>query len=331
MSALLIAENPLMVLPSLAVAVGLNEAIVLQQVHYWLTRAEQPREGNRLMGRFQDGRRWIYNNYEDWRAQNFPFWSVSTIRRAIRSLEERKLLESDIEIDLTSPGGKRKWYTINYDKLREIESVHFDQTPYSKWIDPSGQVEQTNNIEAETTSENTQKESLAPPPTASKRPAPSKPKKPAAIKTLTDLDQLHRVVAINSHRIKPGQGINGRTMIRINTAIRDLRERFIDRAVEPDELASAYKWHCALEGNPEAPGESVKICRMVQKYRDANPMRRIGPAVHFPRPMPGCTVCGGADGKHATGILIADNFESVPCPACLEAERASEVSREHAA
>ena len=35
-SPLLINEHPLMVLPSLATAVGLNQAIVLQQVHYWL-------------------------------------------------------------------------------------------------------------------------------------------------------------------------------------------------------------------------------------------------------------------------------------------------------
>jgi len=35
-SSLLINESPLQVLPSLAVLVGLNEAIVLQQTHYWI-------------------------------------------------------------------------------------------------------------------------------------------------------------------------------------------------------------------------------------------------------------------------------------------------------
>ena len=33
---LLIDEPPLMVLPSLAAVIGLNEAIMLQQIHYWL-------------------------------------------------------------------------------------------------------------------------------------------------------------------------------------------------------------------------------------------------------------------------------------------------------
>ena len=35
MSKLLINEHPLQVLPSLATKIGLNEAIVLQQIHYW--------------------------------------------------------------------------------------------------------------------------------------------------------------------------------------------------------------------------------------------------------------------------------------------------------
>lgn len=36
MSKLLIEEPPLQVLPSLAVTIGLNEAIIIQQIHYWL-------------------------------------------------------------------------------------------------------------------------------------------------------------------------------------------------------------------------------------------------------------------------------------------------------
>ena len=36
MSRLLIKESPVMIIPSLAVKIGLNEAVVLQQIHYWL-------------------------------------------------------------------------------------------------------------------------------------------------------------------------------------------------------------------------------------------------------------------------------------------------------
>jgi hypothetical protein len=31
-------ENPLVILPSLAMKIGLREAIILQQIYYWLTK-----------------------------------------------------------------------------------------------------------------------------------------------------------------------------------------------------------------------------------------------------------------------------------------------------
>ncbi len=41
MNNLLLDEHPLLVMPKLATLIGLNEAIVLQQVHYWLIGKEQ--------------------------------------------------------------------------------------------------------------------------------------------------------------------------------------------------------------------------------------------------------------------------------------------------
>jgi hypothetical protein len=107
-SKLLLPEDPLIVLPTLAQVIGLNEAIILQQIHYWLLSA--PHE--------HDGRRWIYNSYPKWRQQ-FPFWSEDIIRRTINRLEQRGLLLSTsaynrLTIDRT------KWYTIDYDKLNAL-------------------------------------------------------------------------------------------------------------------------------------------------------------------------------------------------------------------
>ena len=56
MSNLLIQEVPLMVLPTLATKIGLNEAMFLQQLHYWIDRSKHEMEGHR----------WIYNTIEDW-------------------------------------------------------------------------------------------------------------------------------------------------------------------------------------------------------------------------------------------------------------------------
>ncbi|WP_249366800.1 hypothetical protein [Neobacillus rhizophilus] len=45
MSKLLINENPVMIIPSLAVKIGLNEAVILQQIHYWVHGSRHVIEG----------------------------------------------------------------------------------------------------------------------------------------------------------------------------------------------------------------------------------------------------------------------------------------------
>lgn len=108
MSKLLIDEAPLQVLPSLAKEIGLNEAIILQQVHYWITDKEKRRDKKSHI----DGKYWVYNSYPEWRQQ-FPFWSDDTIYRAVKNLESRGLLVSM----QTNSYDRRKWYTIDYTAL----------------------------------------------------------------------------------------------------------------------------------------------------------------------------------------------------------------------
>lgn len=107
MSRLIINERPLLIPPTLAKKIGLNEAIVLQQIHFWLNISEHE----------IDGRKWIYNTYEDWQKQ-FPFWSKPTIVRVFSRLEGKGLVISSnynkISVDRT------KWYTIDYDALEEV-------------------------------------------------------------------------------------------------------------------------------------------------------------------------------------------------------------------
>ena len=99
-------EHPLVFLPSLAVAIGLDEAIIVQQIHYWVEKMKIKRDVD-----------WVYNSYKDWQKQ-FPFFSVSHIRRTIKRLEDDGILISDnfnkVRADRT------KWYTINYEKIQEI-------------------------------------------------------------------------------------------------------------------------------------------------------------------------------------------------------------------
>lgn len=106
-SNLLLDDKPLIVLPGLAVKIGLNESIFLQQLHYWL------RETNNEM----DGYKWVYNTYAQW-CQQFPFWSESTIRRTIGSLEKAGLL---ITGDFNKyKFDKTRWYRINFENLERL-------------------------------------------------------------------------------------------------------------------------------------------------------------------------------------------------------------------
>jgi hypothetical protein len=109
-SRLLYDERPLVIIPELAVVVGLNQAIVLQQVHYWV-RINQRADKN-----FRDGCYWTYNTYEDWRDQ-FPFWSLSTIKRTFMELEADNYIVTGSFNRL--PIDRTKWYRINYDRLGE--------------------------------------------------------------------------------------------------------------------------------------------------------------------------------------------------------------------
>jgi uncharacterized phage protein (TIGR02220 family) len=108
MSKLLIQDRPIMILPTLAIKIGLNESIILQQIHYWLLTSKHDK----------DGKKWVYNTYKEWQMQ-MPFWSETTIKRTIKSLEDQGLLLSanynSLKLD------KTKWYTIDYEKLAEME------------------------------------------------------------------------------------------------------------------------------------------------------------------------------------------------------------------
>jgi hypothetical protein len=147
MSSLLIDEYPLVVQPSLAMEIGLNEAIVLQQVHYWIEIEKKSGKKEVIEKHFKNGRWWIYNTCEQWQEQ-FPFWSEKTVWRTIRRLEEMSLLISD---NFNKYGYDRtKWYTINYDVLESLVQQHLDKM--SKWKeticpDGNGQNDTTNTID----------------------------------------------------------------------------------------------------------------------------------------------------------------------------------------
>lgn len=102
---LLINEPPLQVLPSLAVKVGLNEAIILQQLHYRLL----------ISTNIYDGHKWVFNTYQKWHKE-FPFLSERTIQRVFLDLEADGYIVSTDKYNKFR-ADKTKWYRIDYSKL----------------------------------------------------------------------------------------------------------------------------------------------------------------------------------------------------------------------
>lgn len=111
-SHLLMDEHPLVVQPALAVAIGLNEAIVLQQVHYWLRKNSKSQKHTR------NGHVWTYNSVPEW-VEQFPFWSERTIWQTLKSLRTMKLLIAEQLSD--DKRDRTLWYTVDYTELQKLE------------------------------------------------------------------------------------------------------------------------------------------------------------------------------------------------------------------
>jgi len=114
MSKVLFNRKPITIDIDFATAVGLNEAIVLQQIHYWIVKNKE--EGRNL----KEGRFWTYNSIEEWHKK-IPFLKKDAVRKSLEKLRKLEILlvgnYNKSRVDRTL------WYTINYEKLDEFMQV----------------------------------------------------------------------------------------------------------------------------------------------------------------------------------------------------------------
>ena len=112
MSIYLFDEQPIIANKTLAREIGLNEALILQQINYWI-------EINKKSGNnYYNGRYWTYNSIRAWQENDFDYMSVDTVKRTFAKLEKAGfLLVGNYNKD---PRDKTKWYTINTEKLEEL-------------------------------------------------------------------------------------------------------------------------------------------------------------------------------------------------------------------
>ena len=186
-SRLLYDERPLVLIPELARLLktqpgfsGIDEALVLQQVHYWVITNQRAQRNER------DGYFWTYNTFKAW-AEQFSFlWSGSTLKRIFARLEKRGLLISGrfnkSNIDRT------KWYRVNYEELDRL--CQSEPSIVSNWDNGMGQVDPLHSVkltpsgQAQATHENPLPESNQKQPSESnteKNKGASSSKKPRAL------------------------------------------------------------------------------------------------------------------------------------------------------
>ncbi len=138
----LLDEYPILVYPSLAKAVGLNEAIVLQKLHGWLAFYED--QPTRHTDHLQEGRYWVWGTPEYW-SEQIPFLSGVTIRRALTTLRELGIVVTGIYN--AKSYDRTLWYSIDYaayERIIETKRAEWQANPDAQLPDddPSDQIDQ---------------------------------------------------------------------------------------------------------------------------------------------------------------------------------------------
>ena len=95
--------------PQIAEQIGESESVLLSQIDYWLSKSGKSVDN-------LDGK-WIYNSHKEWLKQ-FSYWSLSKLRRTIKSLENLGLIIS-VKVN-SKKWNQTKWYTIDYEKYAEL-------------------------------------------------------------------------------------------------------------------------------------------------------------------------------------------------------------------
>jgi DNA-binding Lrp family transcriptional regulator len=100
------------IIPELAAEIGLNESILLRQLAHWI----------KTTNNLRDGQWWTYQTLSGMQKEAFPYWSIATISRTAKKLEEAGYIQR------TAVYNKRRndttfWYALNVEKLSTLKSI----------------------------------------------------------------------------------------------------------------------------------------------------------------------------------------------------------------
>jgi hypothetical protein len=112
-------ETPINFYAGLAEVIGVNEAIVLQQIWFYIN-VNRENESDR---HYHEGKWWVYNSYEQWAKKFFRWLTPRGVQNVILHLEKLKILESTQGV--SDKYDRRKWYTVNRDVLETVVDNHY--------------------------------------------------------------------------------------------------------------------------------------------------------------------------------------------------------------
>ena len=111
-SYLLINEKPIQILPSLVKLIGLNEAIILQQIHSLLIDSKR-------LHTFHNHKACIDISLEELKKY-FPFFSFITVKITIKNLQRINIIFSKFDVHGTDIF-RKNGFSINYEELNKLQ------------------------------------------------------------------------------------------------------------------------------------------------------------------------------------------------------------------
>ncbi len=110
--------------------VSLEQAILLRRVHFWAEDKNATKRGDGKFNTYRDGHHWMYQSFEKWHQEEFPFWSINKIKKVVYALEDHGLLVTA----QYGGGDRRKWYRVDYERLG-AELIRREMTIDPDWDD----------------------------------------------------------------------------------------------------------------------------------------------------------------------------------------------------
>lgn len=263
--------HPMRIDRDLAAEIGLNESILLLQIEYLISISSNEREG----------RLWTYQSLTSLQETYFPWWSLMTISRTLKSLEEKRLI---VIGNFNKLGYDRtQWFALNEEGINSLHSVAIYQNDKSIYqndgIDPNKMLNGTQQ-NVTTIPESTQRlpEILQ----SEKRPRKSAGRKPP---TQGTLDSLHEAVAIykqltNKHPPPTTATLIASTVVDY-AAWQVAVKAWCDRGFKPGNVEGMIDWYLHPEKQQRGNTGGKLLRQSVNGHSERGTLREADPEHGF--------------------------------------------------